>query len=638
MTLRPYQQEAHDAVVGWIKKNRSPCLIEAATGAGKSHIIAALAETIHTISGGKHVLSLQPSAELVEQNAEKYRATGAKCSIFSASAGEKSLKHPVVFGTPLTVKNRISRFGGQFAMVILDECQGLTPTVLSIIDHMRTANPNLRVVGLSATPYRMGTGYLFAMWPDGKPVREDQAKEPYFGACVYRIRARKLIDDGFLTMPIVGEPVADGYKTLGMQLNSRGQFDAEDIDKAFHGQGRKTSAIIADIVEQARGREGVMIFAATVRHARECMESLPPQISALVTGETPKIERKRILRDFKARKIKYLVNVSVLTTGFDAPHVDVIAMLRATESVGLLQQIIGRGLRLSEGKDNCLVLDYAQNIDRHCPDGDIFSPEIKVKGGEKGEGMMRCVCPLCNVENEFSPRPNEDGYEVDDQGYFVDLDGMRVSTDWGDMPAHFGRRCQAKLTIAGDLVQCAHRWTFKPCPSCDAENDIAARYCTTCKAEIVDPNEKLRLNFTAMKRDPTKVQTDEVINWTKRPSVSRAGKEVDRVDVVTPYRSFSFWVLRHPTFNKAMQERAMLNGLGEKPPMTITYQKDAETGFYRVLAYNRAKDEAPAGHSDLGKRRVQGRLPQRDTGTGDVLRTAPTRLPADFWSLGTPSS
>jgi DNA repair protein RadD len=622
MSLRPYQQDGHDAAVAWIKKNRAPCLIEAATGAGKSHLIAAIADTVHSISNGKHVLVLQPSAELVEQNAEKYKATGSKCSIFSASAGEKSLRHPVVFGTPLTVKNRISRFGAQFAVVIIDECHGITPTVLSIIEAMREANPNLRVIGLSATPYRMGTGYIFAKWPDGKPVPENQTRDPYFGACVYRIRARQLIDAGYLTPPVIGSIGVASYETMNMQLNGRGQFDAEDIDRAFHGQGRKTSSIIADIVGQSRDREGVMIFAATVRHAQECMESLPPSLSALVTGETPKAERKRILTAFKARKIKYLVNVSVLTTGFDAPHVDVIAILRATESVGLLQQIVGRGLRLSPGKTNCIVLDYAQNIDRHCPDGDIFSPEVKVRGGEKGEGSLTCLCPDCNAENEFSPRPNEEGYGIDQYGYFLDLDGMRVATDWGDMPAHFGRRCQGRSTIAGDLVQCGYRWTFKTCPDCEAPNDIAARYCTTCKAEIVDPNEKLRLDFKALKRDPTKMQTDEVLDWKVVPGVSRTGKETDRVDVVTPYRSFSFWVLRHPTFSRAMKDRAMLDGLRGQPPQTVTYQKDPETGFYRAIAYNRPHDEAPEGHPDLGKRRVQGRLPQRDAGAGDLLRSA----------------
>ncbi len=638
MTLRPYQQDSHDAVVGWIKKNRAPCLIEAATGAGKSHIIAAMADTVHTISKGKHVLVLQPSAELVEQNAEKYRATGAKCSIFSASAGEKSLRHPVVFGTPLTVKNRISRFGSQFAVVIIDECHGMTPTVLSIIEAMKEANPNLRVVGLSATPYRMNTGYLFALWPDGKPVAEKETKDPYFGACVYRIRARTLIDMGYLTEPVIGAVGVASYDTQSMQLNSRGQFDAADIDRAFHGHGRKTSQIVADVVHHAQGRRGVMIFAATQRHADEIMASLPPRMSALITDKTSKTDRKAIIAAFKAQNIKYIVNVSVLTTGFDAPHVDVIAILRATESVGLLQQIIGRGLRLFEGKSDCLILDYAKNIDRHCPDGDIFSPEVKVKGGDKEEGRLTCECPTCGVENEFGPRPNDDDYEIDANGYFLDLDGNRITTEWGAMPAHYGRRCMGMSTVAGDLVRCDYRWTFKPCPACEAPNDIAARYCTECKAEIVDPNEKLRLDFKALKRDPTQTQTDEVINWKIVPSVSRTGKETDRVDVVTPYRSFSFWVLRAPTFSRAMKDRAMLDGLNGQQPMTITYQKDAETGFYRALAFDRKPDEAPAGHPDLGRRKVQGRLPQGDAGTGDFFRSVEANASFDLWSPRTASA
>jgi len=622
MTLRPYQLEAHDAVINWVKKNRSPCLVEAATGAGKSHIIAAIAETVHAISSGKHVLVLQPSAELVEQNADKYRATGAKCSIFSASAGEKSLKHPVVFGTPLTVKNRISRFGSQFATVVIDECHGMTPTVISIIEAMSMANPNLRVVGLSATPYRMGTGYIFGMWPDRKPVSSAETKEPYFGACVYRIRARTLIEQGYLTNPIVGQIGASSYETTGLKLNKFGKFDDAEVDRAFNGQGRKTAEIIEDVVLQSRGREGVMIFAATVRHANECLDSLPPGLSALVTGETPKGDRRRILADFKARKIKYLVNVSVLTTGFDAPHVDVIAILRATESVGLLQQIIGRGLRLSPGKDNCLVLDYAENIDRHCPDGDIFTPEIKIGRGGDGETNLECICPLCDIENTFSGRPNPDGYGIDENGYFLDLDGMRIPTDWGEMPAHFGRRCMGQATIAGGLLRCEYRWTFKECPHCNTENDIAARYCISCKGEIVDPNEKLRINFKQRKKDPTQIQCDEVLNWRLVSGVSRTGKDVDRIDVVTPYRSFSFWVLKNPQHTIGMADRNRLNALLGSPPETITYQKDAETGFYRVLSYNRQKDENPAGHQDLGQHGVQGGLPGGSAGAGDLLRKA----------------
>jgi DNA repair protein RadD len=163
MTLRPYQQKAHDAIINWVRKTTAPCMIEAATGAGKSHIIAAVAQTVHEISKGKHVLCLAPSAELVIQNSEKYGATGNPYSLFSASAGEKSLRNPVVFGTPITVKNKIKRFGSQFSLVIIDECHGLTPTIKGIIGSMMEQNPRLRVVGMTATPYRMNEGYIFGM-------------------------------------------------------------------------------------------------------------------------------------------------------------------------------------------------------------------------------------------------------------------------------------------------------------------------------------------------------------------------------------------------------------------------------------------------------------------------------------------
>jgi len=103
-----------------------------------------------------------------------------------------------------------------------------------------------------------------------------------------------------------------------------------------------------------------MFFAATVQHAEEVYASLPPEISAILTALTGKTKRKKIIASFKRQEIKYLVNVGVLTRGFDADHVDVIAILRATESVALLQQIIGRGLRIREGKEDCLILDYAE--------------------------------------------------------------------------------------------------------------------------------------------------------------------------------------------------------------------------------------------------------------------------------------
>ena len=537
------------------------------------------------------MLCLAPSAELVVQNSDKYRATGNPCSIFSASAGSKSLNHPVVFGTPLTVKNRIKRFGAQFAMIVIDEAHGITPTIRSIVDAMREQNPNIRVVGMTATPYRMGSGYIYGIRPDGSPVPERETKEPYFAACVDRITARELIAQGYLTRPVIGRIHAESYHTLDMELNSRNQFDSEDIDRAFIGQGRKTSAIIADVVVQARERQGVMIFAATVQHAQECMESLPRGLSALVTGNTANQERAAIIARFKAQEIKYLVNVQVLTTGFDAPHVDLIAILRATESVGLLQQIIGRGLRLAEGKDDCLILDYAENIERHCPDGDVFNPQIKTVKAKENALYLRVRCQLCEVENEFKARPNPSGFEISPSGYFCDLDGVPVTSEHGNIPAHYGRRCASKVLVAGQLVQCANRWTTKTCPHCEADNDIAARYCSECKGEIVDPNDKLIDAFNAMKEDPTRRQTDAVLDWVVKHTLSKAGREMWRIDVVTTYRKFSFWVPKEPNWSQGYKDRAMFTALGNDQPQTVTYQKDGD--WYKVTAYNRKADEVP---------------------------------------------
>ena len=595
MTLRPYQQAASDAAVEWMRQSVEPACIEAVTAAGKSHVIADMAHRIHAMTG-KRILCLAPSAELVQQNREKFLATGNPASMFSASAGGKCLRHPVVFGSPLTVKNRISAFHDGYAMVVLDECHGISPTVQSIITEMRAGNPNLRVIGLTATPYRLGSGYIFRQWPDGRVNGDDTARDPYFTKCVYRITGPELIGQGFLTKPVIGETGAEHYDTSGLVANSRGQFDAGAVDRAYHGHGRKTAAIIADVVARSQGRNGVMIFAATVRHAEEVMASLPPHASAMITGETKATDRRSIIARFKAQQIKYLVNVAVLTTGFDATHVDTIAILRKTESVGLLQQIIGRGLRIHDGKAECMVLDYTTNIEDHCPDGDIFAPAVKAgKGGGDSNGI-KAECPECGCVNEFSAKPDLLEYLKDKHGYCLDLDGNHVMTDWGPMPGHFGRRCFGMIPAGrGKLDRCGYRWTSKPCPECEAPNDIAARYCTECKAEIVDPNERLRMEFKAMKRDPSNPQTDDVVDVRFVPGVSSKGRKTIRAEWTTPYRKFTTWHMPEPKFAREQADWDRFDDAtqgGETSPRTVSYRKE-ESGFYRILGFNREADQAP---------------------------------------------
>ena len=487
--LRDYQQNASDAIITWTRKISAPICAELATGAGKSLIIADVARRINEMSG-KKLLCMAPSKELIEQNYAKYIAAGNPASLFSASVGIKSTRHPAVFGTPKTVLNGIDRFKSDFAGIVIDECHRLDNTTKAIIAGMREGNPNLRVIGLTATPYRMGDGYIYQIGMDGQQV--EQANNPLFSRLVYRIQTQELVNRGFLTPP---EMMASDrhYDAASLQLNKQNQFDAGEVAQVFEGKGRLTADIVADVIDKADHRFGVMFFAASIQHAQEIMESLPPEHSRLVTGATPKADRAKILADFKSGRIHYIVNRDVLTTGFDAPNVGTIAIMRATESAGLLLQIIGRGLRLHDGKESALILDYAENLTRHGLSSKNLNPDIQAKA-QGVKNPIDVTCPVCHHINMFSEKPNKEQIPIDAHGYFMDAFGHKLLDATGHpIAAHFGQRCQhISLTPTG-TTQCDHRWNYRDCPECGGENSPSARECVHCGAELVDPNDKLIL-------------------------------------------------------------------------------------------------------------------------------------------------
>jgi len=299
-----------------------------------------------------------------------------------------------------------------------------------------------------------------------------------------------------------------------------------------------------------------------------------------------------------------------MTTGVDFTHVGCIAILRATESVSLLQQIIGRGLRLHDGKRDCLVLDYGGNIARHCPDGDIFRPEIEAAYQKAGEGTLEAKCEFCGFTNLFTPRPNEEEYGIDDYGYFIDESNERITnevyvsgsdgeTKLVPIPAHYGRRCTGSKIGKHEVEQCEYYWTYKNCHECGQENDIAARYCQKCKAELVNPNEKLELkrkqieaDYYSYKRDLSNHQTEALLTMSVHPSISQSGKPMQRVMFQTTERVFSVYFLPEEP-SKAPREaweffcKSTENGTAK--PNTITYKKE-ESGFFRITDYNREAD------------------------------------------------
>lgn len=592
MTLRPYQQSACDAALDYMRTTTSPCLIDAAPAAGKSHMIAHIADRLHAISGGKRILCLAPNAKLVHQNKEKMDATGHKSSIFSASAGVKSTRHHIIFGTPGTVSNAISRFSnGDYCAVVVDECHGMTPTIRAIIDAMRAGNPNLRVLGLTGTPYVLGKGYIYRQQPDGRVNGDDVCRDPYFTRCVYRVSAREMLDAGYITPMVVGAINTAAYDTSGVVLLPNGHLDASTVERAFVGHGRQTAHVVADVINQAQSRSGgVMLFAATVAHAHEIMASLPPGNSVMVTGDMDPRAEKKAVADYKAHRVRYVVSVGKLTTGFDSPWTEIIAVLRYTESATLLTQILGRAWRLHPGKRDSLWLDYAGNLERHFPDGDIYKPTVKAgKAAEKGE-PVQAECPSCGYANDFSRHKDAEGYQLDANGYCLDVFGQRIETDFGPMPGHYGRRCNGLVRTGPEYTRCAYYWTSKDCEACGEKNDIAARFCRSCKAEIIDPNERLTIEFQQMKRDPSHPQTDVVLSMELQESVSQRGNATVRANWVTPYRRFSTWHQPEAKFARAKADWERFHAAtAEGAPATISYVKE-ESGFFRVLAFNQVAD------------------------------------------------
>lgn len=518
--LRGYQQEAVDAAMAHVRSTISSCVIILPTGAGKSMVVAELAARIYEMSK-KRVLCIAPTSELVVQNRSKYLLTGEPASTFSAKAGPKNLRHPVVFGSPVTIKNSIEMFGDKYGAVIIDECDGITPTIKFIINEMKRRNPKLRIIGMTATPYRLGTGYIYKEHYIDGPTDEETAIEPYYDKVVYELEAKFLIDNGYLTPPVT-EHVEEEYDTSGLEKDKLGRYTTASVERAMVGKGRKTSRIVEDIVRRSANRLGTMIFASTKKHAMEIMESLPPGSYSYVFGDMPIAERNKAISDFKEQKVKYIVNQNILAVGVDVPHCDHIAVMRATESPRLYQQIIGRGTRLYEAKENFLVSDYAGNIERHFAEtGDLFTPEIKATR-KKPSVPMEVKCPSCGFVNEFGVRPNPEGLEMDSEGYWLDLAGDRIMVEIYDksgekigqkpMPGHFGRRCKNYIMVGAlrEMRRCTYKWSFKECPDCGFENDIAARNCVSCKAEIIDPNQKLQEEAARLDSAPDATKQSKV--------------------------------------------------------------------------------------------------------------------------------
>lgn len=517
--LRPYQQDAVDATIRHFKKDPSPAVIVLPTGAGKSLVIAELAR----VAKGR-VLILAHVKELVEQNHAKYESYDLKAGIFSAGLSRKDIGQKAIFGSIQSVANAGLDFFTDFSLLIIDECHRVSihgdTQYLQVITKLREANPKLCILGLTATPYRMGLGWVYEYHRPKEELKTTE--ERFFKTCVFELSLGFMIKNKFLTPPVkIDSPVACyDFSALKMRDN---RYSLKDIEGVLKDQKRITPVIISNIIEMAAERQGVMIFTSSVAHAREILTYLPVGNSAMVVGETDEEERDEIIHDFKKKIIKYLVNVSVLTTGFDAPHVDVIAILRPTESVSLYQQIIGRGLRLSPGKADCLILDYTG------VGYDIFSPEIEDDKPSSNSVIVDVLCPKCGHLNNFWGIKDEDGELVE----------------------HFGRKCKGAFfdEETKELEVCGFRFRFKRCDQCGEDNDIAARVCSSCNHLLVDNDKKLK---EAMSLKDAHIMRPDTMTFSKSYDKSSKNErlEVRYYDLDGEFLS-EFFYLKTPEDAKA---------------------------------------------------------------------------------------
>ncbi len=384
LTLRPYQEAAKAAVYGHLRtRDDNPCVV-IPTGGGKTPVMASICRDAVTLWSGR-VLILAHVKELLEQSAEKLRAVCPELDfgIYSAGLRRRDTKHAVIVAGIQSVFRRACELDS-FDLIIVDEAHMIPPEgdgmYQQFLAEARTVNPEVRIIGMTATPYRMKDGLICT--PDH-----------FLNHVCYEVGVRELIRDGFLS-PLITKAGRQSVDTSSLHVRG-GEFVAGEVEDLMDDEAL-VDAACAEIVEYSQSRQSVLIFASGIQHGQHVAQVLEESHDAecgFVCGETSPAERDYLLQRFREGELKYLCNVNVLTTGFDAPNIDCVAMLRPTLSPGLYYQMVGRGFRLHPGKTDCLVLDFGGNVLRHGPVDAIDFGVAETR--DDGSNAPAKQCPEC---------------------------------------------------------------------------------------------------------------------------------------------------------------------------------------------------------------------------------------------------
>lgn len=472
---RHYQQEAHDLALQHMRESSQlnkvgKFVIDAAPATGKTLTMAMIAGSIASKGGRVMILSYQPV--LCKQNFDESWEWGTVTSLYASKFSSKQTTGAVIVGTVGTVVNALSTDfkNTRVDALLIDECHQVpydedNSQFMQVIKHFEDNSKRLgskrpmQIIGMTGSPFRnidsiIGSGF--------------------WDKTIYSIGIEKATEEGFLTPPVYGYPDEDDETLDFSSIDTKSgswEFDEKALDEiVMSGAGKERLVrILTEVKIKTADRNQIIIFASTKRHAAEVKRVLlalgeKESMIGLVTDDTPEKERDEAIDKSKAGDLRWLINVSCLTTGFDSPLIDTVLFLRPVGSLTLLVQCLGRAARLLKDwmiekgyvKPNYLVLDYAGVFDRlgHLLDSPIINDAELARSKEKDETIQ--YCPVCHEEN-----------------------GLKA------------RRCRGKSASEPD-GRCGHFFGKSiECPKCMTKNDVTAQVCRSCSHELIDPNRKL---------------------------------------------------------------------------------------------------------------------------------------------------
>jgi DNA repair protein RadD len=400
MQLRAYQQlEIIDPLMAYLCEHDGDPLVAAPTGVGKSLAINGFVKQSLEADPSLRFLIVTHTKEVIAQNAQSmldfWRAAPIGC--YSAGLSQFDTRKPIIYAGIQSVYKRAEEFGIVDGL-ICDEAHTISPRESTMwqtfIRDLRRINPNIRVIGFTATPFRQGTGTLVEGGIFTKIVVDLTTTE----------RINQFVAEGYLC-PLISKKPAMEIDITNVKMKG-GEFDEHEL-AAVTDRDDLNRAVVAECIRQGADRKHWLVFATGTTHAAHLLERFRAAgiTCETIDGTMPEAERTRLIGDkakgiqgaFQKGQFRALINIGVLTTGFDFPAIDMIVLVRATQSTGLYVQILGRGTRPAPEKSNCKVLDFGSNITRLGPFNAPILPRPRKKGDASvGEAPVK-ACPECGT-------------------------------------------------------------------------------------------------------------------------------------------------------------------------------------------------------------------------------------------------